>query len=262
MEEYRNDINYDRFRNGLYDCFNLEEASQEEKDALIEKIETEWWFCGGQDTLSHMHDANNDEGGEVLSAALMRTWLMLWNRTFPNEPMPEPEIECICTKYGLRYNCFITDGSQVLVIGRVCMRQFLPRIAKDMNAKRCERCLEPHKNRKDNFCRGCRIVIKEEQKREAEEQKREAEEREEAEEKRMAEEMRVRELVEAEKRARICQCGSMKLSHFPRCYHCYLRGVREQEDLVEMMTPMQKSIFLCPCGKRKKPTFATCWACK
>jgi len=279
--KHRNCLYYDKFREGIWNRFELTMASQEEKNALIRTIETKWWFCGGQDTYSHLHRARDDRGeiGSVDDKTLA-DWARLWKRYFPNEEMPERESACVCDKEGLRYNLFITDGKDVLVIGRVCLKQFLPRQAQKMDARRCERCVEPHKNRKDNYCNACRIDIKEEEKkRVAEEyeralmlqQEREAERREQMrreweeqmrrwQEEREAKEQEDRE--DAERRARVCECGFEKHPQFPTCYLCHQRKAKEQQAILDKMPLQQQRMFRCSCGKPKKPQFATCWSCR
>ena len=257
MEEtHHNHITYSRFREGICELFGLDEhASDEEKDTVIETIETKWWFCGGRDTRIEL-DINDDEGEAAsLSPKVLERWEKLWKYYFPTTPMPEAVNTCVCNKSGLRYNVFITDGKEVIIIGRICLIQFLPQQAKRMNSKRCERCMKPHKNRKDNHCRECQEQRKEEEERrfreETEQRLREQRER---------ERERLRQLQqEAEIRARTCKCGAAKQREYPQCYFCSQKKKRQEYD---MMSPQQRKAFFCSCGKSKKPQFSTCWICR
>jgi hypothetical protein len=148
------------------------------------------------------------------------------------------------------------------------MFQFLPKQAKQLKTslgKRCDNCQAPHQNRKDNYCKACRPIVKarqvEEEQRVAEEEWRVAEE-----ERRVAEEERrerdeelrcrvaKRQEEERERQARVCGCGGWKRPEFPRCWDCrvkYLGGLSET----------QKKVLLCACGKGKKPGFTHCYGC-
>ena len=73
---------------------------------------------------------------------------------FPDKKVPDnlPEYRdtCICG-HRIRENCYITDGSQILVLGNCCIRRFVPKCGRT-----CEKCGASHKNRKNNLCNDCR----------------------------------------------------------------------------------------------------------
>lgn len=269
-QEHHNHITYWRFREGICQTLGLDErASEEEKNALIKIIEEKWWFCGGKDTRIEL-DRNDDEGeASTVPERVLQQWAWLWNHYFPSTPMPEAEEACVCDKGGLRYNVYITDGEQVIVIGRICLRQFLPLQANKMDSKHCERCIKPHQNRKDNYCNACRILNKKEEeervqaeyertlRNQQEHRAMVAREREE-EHRRLVEEKQ----QEEERQARVCECGAEKAPYFPQCYYCHQRKLREQQERLKQMTPQQRKVFFCSCGKGKKPGFTTCWSCR
>ena len=276
-------LTYWRFREGIIREFGIPStASIEEKDAVIEMIERDWFFCGGCDIRTRNQSLNRHwgDGSTSIPPEVLETWAGLWRHYFPSREMPEPVDECVCKQANLRYNCFITDGDRIIVIGRICMLQFLPVQAKGMMSRRCERCYKPHRNRKDNFCKECRILIQEEKeaeenqqrlkKRIEEQQLRNYEERLRREEefkaqmemaelahkreeqrlKRLKEEDELRE--EAKKR---CDCGKMKKPQFPMCWGCRVKHIAS-------FTPLQRLKYMCPCGKMKKPEYPICWGCK
>ena len=275
-----NHITYWAFRRGLIRQLGYEEdeLSNEAKDRIIKDVEQNWWFCGGRDT--HIENDEDEEHGSVVSEAQLAKWEALWEHYFPGRAMPEPSHECVCNKGGLRYNCFITNGKRVLIIGRVCLTQFLPKQhqeAKDAVAKRCDRCKEVHRNRKDNLCKKCRpIVMMEKRVEEARERKRveEEEKRRHHEEEKKREETGMRSFlndttllkrmnkVEEQKKDTQCGCGMEKAPYFPQCYYCHEKKLREQQDRLKQMSPEQRKAVVCACGKTKKPQFVTCWSCR
>ena len=73
---------------------------------------------------------------------------------------PEHRDQCVC-KHKIKNNFFLFDmkHKNFIVVGSVCHKRYKYK-------KRCGRCEVVHKNRTDNFCSKCRIVIRKE-KREA-----------------------------------------------------------------------------------------------
>ena len=70
----------------------------------------------------------------------------------PNQP--DHKSECIC-EHKIQNNCYITDKRNkrncIIVVGNCCMKRFLP-----YSGRTCSICSSEHKNRKDNYCNGCR----------------------------------------------------------------------------------------------------------
>jgi hypothetical protein len=58
--------------------------------------------------------------------------------------------ECVC-KHKISENCFITDGTNLIVLGNCCIHRFMPK-----SGRTCEICDESHKNRVCNRCNSCR----------------------------------------------------------------------------------------------------------
>jgi hypothetical protein len=244
--------------------YEEDELSNEVKDRIIKDVEQNWWFCGGRDT--HIENDEDEEHGSIVSEAQLAKWEALWEHYFPGRAMPEPSHECVCNKGGLRYNCFITNGKKVLIIGRVCLKQFLPKQhqeAKEATSKRCDRCKAVHRNRKDNYCNDCRSLIKAEQemeryneeKKEWERLRREQEQRDMEFRRRAVEVMKQQEEEKKERERRQCGCGGWKPPQYPECWDC-------RKKRLDSLSETEKKKVLCPCGKMKKPQFATCWSCR
>ena len=281
-------ITYDKFCDGMLEAldYKVAELSKDQKKEICKEIEEKWWFCGGRDTRSDATElySHGDEGEQrSICQTVLDRWEKLWKHYFGERMMPTSSETCLCKQGGLRYNCYITDGTRILTIGRICMIQFLPNQADGMNSKRCERCMKPHKNRKDNFCSSCRVLNAKE---EAEEKERvrleeeemaraEAEERERVrlesvrvEREQANERLRVRletlrqererqaviKAEEAERMARQCGCGGWKKPEYPSCWNC-------RQKKMNGMTEMEKKKCLCVCGKTKQPQFAKCFTC-
>lgn len=242
--ELHNRITNPAFREGILEAmgYKMKEVPLEEREAMIKDIEENWWFAGGRDTKPDSGTACPYD---------VNAWKKLWEHYFGQKPMPDTCEFCVCRQDGLRYNLYVTNGERVIIIGSVCMYQFLPRIARQVKEKRCDRCMKPHKNRSNNYCKPCRVVVKEEEKRRVQEeyerrllisQEREAE----------------RKRQEEARRARICQCGCGKLPQYPVCYVC---SKRKKSEEMNRLTPQQKKAMFCSCGAKKKPQFVTCWGC-
>jgi hypothetical protein len=74
---------------------------------------------------------------------------------------PEWEHNCVCgTK--IKHNYYITPNDDreglkhLLVTGSCCINHFL----EDGISRHCDKCRQPHKNRKDNICNECRLIEK------------------------------------------------------------------------------------------------------
>lgn len=260
-EKTTNHITYERFKEGLLRALghHPKELTPEEQEAIIRHVEENWWFCGGQDTRSGMNSSyDRDQMGETgsVSPEVLLRWKALWHHYFPHHEMPEPTEECVCGHSHLRYNCYITDGNirTVITTGRICIQQFLPKLAKRMNGKRCDDCKQPHRNRNDNYCNDCRLRRKEERWRAEEQRAQEERQRERERERKRQEEERKRQEEEKERLARTCDCGRKKEPTYPRCWTCHAKRVSS-------MTSTDKKKLLCACGKGKQPQYDRCFQC-
>jgi len=89
--------------------------------------------------------------------------LNYWNMTRNNEKLQPHKEYCICDHY-IQENCYVVDRrdkNKIVVIGNCCIKRFLK---KENQGRTCERCEKPHRSRKDNFCKECRIQNKEDEK--------------------------------------------------------------------------------------------------
>ena len=290
---HKNEITHDAFREGIIEelGYKPKELSDEKKSTIIKDIEENWWLCGGKDT----HRENNHNDTEVeenkVSDRVLETWKKLWVHYFDDKPMPETTSRCVCKKNHLRYNCYITNGDTVLIIGRVCMLQFLPKMGKqwkDTLAKHCERCNAVHRNRKDNICNACRPIVKEE--RDAEEAKKILEMmKQRLEERKLKLERerqrllfmrywllrspmikrRIQKKREArlEQERRTMEEERKRLEQEERDRQEKARKWREQvetikRELQEAAERKKKEASVCRCGGWKRPEYPECWDCR
>lgn len=237
-----------RFREGLILYFGLLHSSKEEQDCKIQEVEEKWWFCGGCDTRSEFDEKDNEDQGESQSVSeeVLKRWSDLWKHYFPNRPMPQPTEVCVCKQKHLRYNCYITDGNEVIIIGRICMYQFIKK-AKDYMKKKCSKCFQTHRNRNNNYCKDCRIIVKkeEEQKKKEEEDKQREEERKQRQKEidKAFEELTIKMKKEEEERKFKCYCGKKKQPGYDECRDCFI------------------ILTTCSCGNRKLKRFEFCSTC-
>lgn len=61
---------------------------------------------------------------------------------------------CICG-HTIVENCYISDGTDILVIGNCCIKKFMKN-----STRTCETCKTQHKNRKVNKCKDCQEYFK------------------------------------------------------------------------------------------------------
>jgi len=98
-----------------------------------------WTYCGGK-------------GGGINSVRHKN----YFKQCFPGFDFPDLKDECVCG-HAIKENCYITNDlldGELLILGNCCIKKFLP---KDNAGRTCEICKKPHKNRKDNRCKQCRI---------------------------------------------------------------------------------------------------------
>lgn len=116
-----NDELTEKFIQGLKD-YNLS------YDEIVKKG---WKYCGG-DSGRHFN-----------------YFKLFWG----DDDLPTHNEYCVCG-HAIKYNCYITDGEEILVLGNCCIKKFIPN-----SCRLCEKCGEPHKNRVVNRCYICRIGI-------------------------------------------------------------------------------------------------------
>lgn len=71
----------------------------------------------------------------------------------PGEELPELHENCVCG-HKIVENCYITNGSHILVLGNSCIKRFVPK-----SSRTCDKCDGPHRNRVVNRCNACRSGI-------------------------------------------------------------------------------------------------------
>ena len=279
-----NHITYQAFRIGLIEelGYNIAKLSLERQHEIIREVEEKWWFCGGKDTKADSDHYSHSHSGEagMIDDDMIGRWVKLWWETFPNRPMPESVEKCICKQQRLRYNCYITDGTKVIIIGSVCMEQFLPKQyveAKEASKKHCANCSVAHRNRKDNYCKKCRPIMKERQKRDEEDRKlREHEERLLREhEERIEEQKRLEFMIGWLKRSPMIhdkiiakrmkeqQKREAKAEQQRQVFEAERERQKEEkkeQDRAEW--ERQRVLHTCECGEWKKPEFPRCWNCR
>lgn len=145
-------------------------------DEQIKEVQEKWWFCGGR---AHYKIESSGNIEDFIYPEYL-WWESYFKQYFPNEPLPDQIDECVChTK--ILYNCYITDGNEVLIIGRCCKNHFIVN-----SGKTCSRCRKSHRNKKDNYCDDCRILIQQEK----------------------------------IKLSETCQCGKKRDSKYKYCFQC------------------------------------------
>jgi hypothetical protein len=117
--------NFDNFKKGLKENYDME----------YDNVKNNWKYCGG------------NKGRHLNYYTLM----------FNGAKLPELENKCVCG-HNIIENCFITDNTELLVLGNCCIKAFV---------KKCNRnCGDTHLNRKINKCNVCKrkycIICKEE----------------------------------------------------------------------------------------------------
>jgi len=64
---------------------------------------------------------------------------------------------CICN-HPIEEQCYLAnEEKKALVIGNCCIKKFVP---KENRERRCTKCNEKHRNIKDNYCKKCRELCK------------------------------------------------------------------------------------------------------
>lgn len=113
-------------------------AGLREKHDMEPEDLDDWWAIGGIGT----------ESAENYLALCRR------NPVIAKLHLPHEE-ECVCYRKIYKL-CYITNGIDVLVVGRCCILQFGPEATHGRN---CEVCHTPHRNRKVNRCNDHRAGI-------------------------------------------------------------------------------------------------------
>lgn len=116
-----------------------------------EEVRDKWWNCGHQ----YAPSADNS----TIKNAMGLRYFYEWFDKTRHDP-PEHADNCICGE-SIMHNFWITNGTEVLIIGSECINKFCYR-----SGKSCSICKEPHLNRLDNICNTCRASTKDQIKQE------------------------------------------------------------------------------------------------
>ena len=73
-----------------------------------------------------------------------------YDMAFSHLEQPDHTDRCVC-EHLIRENCYITDGTDMIVVGNCCIKKFINKAGRT-----CDECGEPHKNRIVNRCNNCR----------------------------------------------------------------------------------------------------------
>ena len=86
-------------------------------------------------------------------------WLMVKKN---DEELPKKTLHCLCFQC-ITNPCIIKNihTNKLYVVGSECINKFVP---EENRGRRCERCNIKHRNSKNNFCKDCRTIVKEEEK--------------------------------------------------------------------------------------------------
>ena len=69
---------------------------------------------------------------------------------YKSDKHPPSVCMCICG-HKIIENCYITDETNILVLGNCCIKRFIPK-----SGRTCDKCGESHRNRIINRCNTCR----------------------------------------------------------------------------------------------------------
>jgi len=70
-----------------------------------------------------------------------------------NKSLPNHKDYCLCN-HKIKYNCFISNGINILSLGNCCVNRFIPK-----KKRSCKDCGCNHRNRKVNKCNLCKMKL-------------------------------------------------------------------------------------------------------
>jgi hypothetical protein len=102
-----------------------------EKGYNPEEVFNTWKYAGGDKQKRH---------------------ISYWNMMTMAHKIKRPTTtnKCLCGHHIVE-NCFITDGTNVLVVGNECIKKYVKK-----KTRSCERCGDTHRARLHNYCRKCK----------------------------------------------------------------------------------------------------------
>ena len=127
--------------------YQLLTQSQEFKLELLLRYTRDkgWIYFGG-----HHYTTNYDKDGFH-----NKRFHRLWPRYFDEEPHVEHADNCVCGT-SIVQQCYIynTITGELVVVGNCCILKF------KLQGMTCDMCQAVHRNRSDNYCSPCRLVVK------------------------------------------------------------------------------------------------------
>jgi len=180
----------------------------------------DWEWIGG-DAFSHLVSEQYFDQALKKEQLHVSKFLQVQKEEGEEIKTPNSEVLCICG-HEIIQNCWLRNKNnkeQIAILGNDCINFWV-------NPKLCERCGEIHRNRKDNFCKKCREIIKLEKEQEAIRLEKERIENEEKERKRKKEEklkkqmeLRQKEIEERQKELQLIE-ERKKLREEGKCVDC------------------------------------------
>jgi hypothetical protein len=82
-------------------------------------------------------------------------FMKAWPDHFKHQPYIGHEERCVCNT-PIKQQCYIInrDTKEVVVLGNCCIEKLR------LSGRTCSRCHAKHRNRKDNLCNDCRVIVK------------------------------------------------------------------------------------------------------
>ena len=104
------------------------------------------YFGGGQYTTEFQKNKTKHHFNYFMKA---------WRDYFKHQPYIGIESRCVCNK-PIKQQCYIInrDTKEIVVFGNCCIEKAR------LSGRTCGLCHAKHRNRSDNYCNDCRIIIK------------------------------------------------------------------------------------------------------
>tara|TARA_R110002050_G_scaffold114714_1_gene230418 strand:- start:717 stop:1244 length:528 start_codon:yes stop_codon:yes gene_type:complete len=108
------------------------------------------YFGGGQYTTEYQ---------KCKQAHHYNYFMIAWPSYFKYEPKPGFQEECECGME-IQQQCYIINKKtkQIVVLGNSCIERL-----RNGTSRTCGLCHAVHRNRSDNYCNDCRIIIKQQE---------------------------------------------------------------------------------------------------
>tara|TARA_R110000824_G_scaffold12640_1_gene55464 strand:- start:2538 stop:3065 length:528 start_codon:yes stop_codon:yes gene_type:complete len=114
-------------------------------------LDPDWcYFGGGQFTTEYQR---------CKQAHHHNYFMIAWPSYFKYEPKPDFQEHCECGME-IQQQCYIINikTKQIIVLGNSCIERL-----RNGTSRTCGLCHAVHRNRSDNYCNDCRIIIKQQE---------------------------------------------------------------------------------------------------